>query len=119
MPTRCGEDDFVASGYALMVRFTLRDTPAALQFDSLVARTIEGVRTEAGTLVYAVHTPVDEPLVRVFYELYANRAAFEVHEEQPHTQHFLVAREELLSHVEVTFLDELRSLSKRPETEQS
>ncbi|MFJ9472465.1 putative quinol monooxygenase [Streptomyces caniferus] len=109
----------MASGYALLVRFTLRDTSAALQFDDLVAQTIDGVRAEAGTLVYAVHTPVEEPLVRVFYELYADRAAFQAHEGQAHTRHFLAAREPLLSNVEVTFLDELKGLSKRPGTEQS
>ncbi|MFH9016108.1 putative quinol monooxygenase [Streptomyces sp. NPDC017943] len=109
----------MASGYALVVRFTLRDTSAARQFDDLVAQTIEGIRTEAGTLVYTVHTPVDEPLVRVFYELYADREAFQAHEDQAHTQHFLEAREAHLSSVEVTFLNELDGLSKRPETEQS
>ncbi|WP_329156351.1 antibiotic biosynthesis monooxygenase (plasmid) [Streptomyces sp. NBC_01456] len=119
MLTRRGEDDFVTSGYALVVRFTLRDSSAARQFDDLVALTIEGIRTEAGTLVYSVHTPVDEPLVRVFYELYADRDAFQAHEDQAHTQRFLAAREELLSNVEVTFLNELEALSKRPGTEQA
>ncbi|MFF8604061.1 putative quinol monooxygenase [Streptomyces sp. NPDC015232] len=120
MLTRRGEEeDFVASGYALVVRFTLRDASAALEFDDLVARTVEDVRTEAGTLVYAVHTPVDEPLVRVFYELYADRDAFQAHESQAHTQRFLAAREALLSNVEVTFLNELKGLSKRPGTEES
>lgn len=109
----------MTSGYALVVRFSLRDTSAALQFDDLVTQTIEGIRSEAGTLVYAVHTPVNEPLVRVFYELYADRAAFQAHEDQAHTRHFLAAKEELLSNVEVTFLDELGGLSKRPGTEQA
>ncbi|MGW5851843.1 putative quinol monooxygenase [Streptomyces sp. NPDC055254] len=109
----------MTSGYALVVRFTLRDTSAARQFDDLVALAIEGIRTEAGTLVYAVHTPVDEPLVRVFYELYTDRDAFQAHEDQAHTQHFLAAREALLSNVEVTFLNELEGLSKHPGTEQA
>lgn len=107
------------SGYALAVRFTLQDATAARQFDDLVAQTIEGIREEVGTLVYAVHTPVGEPLVRVFYELYADRAAFKAHEDQPHTRRFLSAREELLSDVEVTFLDELEGLSKRPGRQRS
>jgi quinol monooxygenase YgiN len=119
MLTRRREEDFVACGYALLVRFTLRDTSAAQLFDDLVARTIEGIRGEAGTLVYSVHTPVDEPLVRVFYELYADRDAFQAHEDQAHTQRFLAAREALLSNVEVTFLNELEGLSKRPGTEQA
>lgn len=105
------------SGYALTVRFTLRDAAAAQQFDALVAQTAEGIRTEPGTLVYAVHVPVDEPLVRVFYELYASPDAFQAHEQQGHTRHFLTAREEFLASTEVTFLNELAALSKRPGAE--
>jgi len=117
MPTRRGEEDLVPSGYALTVRFTLRDGQAAQQFDQLVAQTIPGIRTEPGTLAYVVHTPEDEPLVRVFYELYADRDAFAAHEDQDHTKRFLAAREQLLSGVDVTFLNELEELSKRPEAE--
>ncbi|MGW9375022.1 putative quinol monooxygenase [Streptomyces xanthophaeus] len=104
----------MASGYALTVRFSLRDTESARLFDALVARTAEGIRAEPGTLVYVVHTPVGEPLVRVFYELYADRDAFQTHEEQAHTQHFLTAREEFLTSTDVVFLEELQALSKRP-----
>ncbi|EST18046.1 hypothetical protein M878_46110 (plasmid) [Streptomyces roseochromogenus subsp. oscitans DS 12.976] len=99
------------------MRFTLRDAAAARQFDDLVAQTAAGIRTEPGTLVYAVHEPVDEPLVRVFYELYADREAFQAHEDQPHTKHFLAAREQFLTSTEVTFLNELGGLSKRPGSE--
>ncbi|MFD8477481.1 putative quinol monooxygenase [Streptomyces globisporus] len=108
----------MGDGYALVVRFKLRDTSAAQRFDDLVAQTIGGIRGEAGTLVYAVHTPVDEPLTRLFYELYADKEAFQVHEEQPHTRHFLGAREELLSDVQVSFLNEHDDLGKRPSAEQ-
>ncbi len=106
------------SGYALTVRFTLRDAAAAQQFDDLVAQTAVGIRTEPGTLVYAVHEPVDEPLVRVFYELYASREAFQAHEDQAHTKHFLATRDQFLEGTEVTFLNELKELSKRPGSEQ-
>ncbi|WP_327310071.1 antibiotic biosynthesis monooxygenase (plasmid) [Streptomyces sp. NBC_01298] len=109
----------MASGYALTVRFSLRDAEAAGLFDALVSRTAEGIRSEPGTLVYVVHTPVGEPLVRVFYELYANREAFQAHEEQAHTRHFLTAREEYLTSTDVVFLDELQELSKRPGVEES
>lgn len=105
------------SGYALVVRFTLRDTTAAQQFDELVAQTAVGIRTEPGTLVYAVHEPVDEPLVRVFYELYADRDAFQAHEDQAHTKRFLAARSQFLTGTEVTFLNEVAGLSKRPGSE--
>ncbi|MBD3550858.1 putative quinol monooxygenase [Streptomyces sp. SP18CM02] len=106
------KEEAVTSGYALTVRFTTRDADAAEQFDALVARTIEGIRSEPGTLVYVVHVPEGEPLVRVFYELYASRDAFQAHEDQAHTKHFLQEREQHLTSTEVAFLDEL--VGKRP-----
>ncbi|KPC68453.1 antibiotic biosynthesis monooxygenase [Streptomyces sp. NRRL WC-3753] len=106
------KEEQVTSGYALVVRFTTRDADAAQQFDALVARTIEGIRSEPGTLVYVVHVPEDEPLVRVFYELYADRDAFQAHENQHHTKHFLKEREQHLTSTEVTFLNE--TVGKRP-----
>ncbi|MFF8910620.1 putative quinol monooxygenase [Streptomyces olivaceoviridis] len=104
----------VTGGFALTVRFTCRDADAAQQFDALVARTLEGIRTEPGTLVYVSHTPVDEPLVRVFYELYANENAFQAHETQPHTKLMLREREQYLTSTEVQFLNE--KAGKRPES---
>ncbi|MCU7730509.1 antibiotic biosynthesis monooxygenase [Actinoplanes sp. KI2] len=95
----------VADGFGLVVRFLVRDEAAAAGFDALVARTVPEIeRHEPGTLAYVVHTVPTEPLVRVFYELYADRAAFDAHERQPHTRHFLAEREQYLSGVEVTFL---------------
>ncbi|MEV0260684.1 antibiotic biosynthesis monooxygenase [Streptomyces sp. NPDC050617] len=92
--------------YGLVVRFTLRDADAAAAFDALVARTLEGIEAaEPGTLVYVSHRLHDEPLTRVFYELYADRASFDAHERQPHIQRFLAEREQYVSEVEVTFLD--------------
>lgn len=108
------EEEAVTSGYALTVRFTTRDADAAQRFDALVERTLEGIRSEPGTLVYVVHVPEDEPLVRVFYELYASRDAFQAHEDQPHTKHFLKEREQHLASTEVAFLNELTG--KRPAT---
>ncbi|WP_257586060.1 MULTISPECIES: putative quinol monooxygenase [unclassified Streptomyces] len=104
----------MTSGYALTVRFKCRDADAAQQFDALVARTLEGIRTEPGTLVYVSHTPVDEPLVRVFYELYADKNAFEAHENQPHTKRMLAEREQYLVGVDVQFLNE--TAGKRPQS---
>ena len=98
----------MSSGFGLVVRFELHDTKAATAFDELVARTAVGIKAhEPGTLVYVVHSVPDEPNVRVFYELYADRAAFEAHEEQPHTKHFLTEREQYISTFDVTFLEAL------------
>lgn len=107
----------MTSGYALSVRFTTRDADAAQRFDALVARTMEGIREEPGTLVYVVHTPVDEPLVRVFYELYADQTAFQAHEDQPHIKQMLKEREQHLASTEVTFLHEI--VGKRPATREA
>ncbi|MFI6639636.1 putative quinol monooxygenase [Streptomyces sp. NPDC050504] len=98
----------MSMGYALVVRFVLHDQRAATAFDQLCVRTLEGIReAEPGTLSYVIHEPVGEPLVRVFYELYRDRSAFEAHEEQPHTRYFLKEREQYLSEVEVTFLNQI------------
>ncbi|MGC4833468.1 putative quinol monooxygenase [Micromonospora vinacea] len=40
----------------------------------------------------------------MFYELYADRAAFDFHEEQPHIKRLLAEREQYLSGVDVTFM---------------
>lgn len=90
--------------FALVVRFDLKDEQAAAGFDRLVAETAVGIAGEPGTLVYAVHGVEDEPLARVFYEVYRDRAAFEAHEEQEHTRRFLDARHQYLAGVRVEFL---------------
>ncbi|MEU2428634.1 antibiotic biosynthesis monooxygenase [Streptomyces sp. NPDC007861] len=93
-------------GFGLVVRFTLKGETAATAFDALCVATLRGIASlEPGTLIYVSHVPEGEPLVRVFYELYADRAAFKAHEEQPHTQRFLAERGQYLSDVEVTFLN--------------
>jgi quinol monooxygenase YgiN len=91
--------------FGLWVRFTCLDTGSAAAFDQLVAETLPGIReTEPGTLVYAVHRVDGQPLERMFYELYRDRAAFQAHEEQPHTKRFLDARGQYLASYAVEFL---------------
>jgi quinol monooxygenase YgiN len=94
-------------GYGLVVRFTAKDSASAEAFDVLAAETLKGIRQEPGTLVYINHAVPDEPTVRVFYELYADREAFEAHEAQPHVRRFLTERGQYLSSTEVTFLHEI------------
>jgi quinol monooxygenase YgiN len=75
-------------------------------FDALTARALEGIRSlEPGTLAYVVHTSAEHPRRRVFYELYADRAAFEAHETFPHMRTFLDERPAHIDSVEVQFLD--------------
>jgi quinol monooxygenase YgiN len=88
--------------FGLSVRFTCRDADSAARFDRLVAETVPEIRDhEPGTIVYAVHTVEGQPLQRIFYELYRDRAAFDAHEEQPHTRRFLAEREQYLAGREV------------------
>ncbi|MDI3385586.1 antibiotic biosynthesis monooxygenase [Streptomyces sp. B-S-A8] len=92
------------TGFGLVVRFTLREGSEDA-FDALTAKTLEGIRAaEPGTTLYVTHRVPDEPRVRVFYELYEEQAAFAVHEQQPHVQHFLSERERYVDRTEVTFL---------------
>lgn len=92
--------------FGLVVRFTCKDEVSAGAFDQLVSETIGKIETqEPGTLVYAVHRVDGQPLQRIFYELYKDRAAFDAHEEHEHVKRFLGAREELLASVEVDWLD--------------
>ncbi|MGQ4597923.1 antibiotic biosynthesis monooxygenase [Nocardia sp. R6R-6] len=91
--------------FALVVRFDLQDAEKAAEFDKLVAETVQAIaELEPGTLVYATHTVQDEPLSRVFYEVYRDREAFEEHERQPHTRHFLSQREKYIASSRVEFL---------------
>ncbi|MBC6462413.1 putative quinol monooxygenase [Actinomadura sp. HBU206391] len=91
--------------FALVVRFTCKDEASAAAFDEVVAETVPQIKQhEPGTLVYAVHRVEGEPLQRMFYELYTDRAGFDAHESQEHTKRFLATREDLLASVEVDWL---------------
>ncbi|MFF3876856.1 putative quinol monooxygenase [Streptomyces sp. NPDC001978] len=89
------------ANYGLFVRFTLRDG-AGEAFDALIQETTAGIRAhEPGTLVYACHEVEGAPHERIFFELYADRDAFEEHERQPHTRHFLAERSKYVAKTEV------------------
>ncbi|WP_411149608.1 putative quinol monooxygenase [Streptomyces sp. A30] len=89
------------ANFGLFVRFTLREG-AGQAFDALVEATTAGIRAhEPGTLIYSCHEVEGAPNERTFYELYADRAAFEEHERQPHTRHFLSERDKYVEKTEV------------------
>ena len=91
--------------FGLSVRFTCKDQASAEAYDRLVAETIEQIKAnEPGTIVYASHTVKDEPLQRIFYELYADEAAFHAHEAAPHTRRYLAERDQYLAATEVDWL---------------
>ncbi len=91
--------------FGLFVRFTCKDESSAQAYDRLVAETVEAIKaSEPGTLVYASHVVEGQPLQRVCYELYRDRAAFEAHEAAPHTRRYLAERDQYLARTEVDWL---------------
>jgi quinol monooxygenase YgiN len=91
--------------FGLFVRFTCKDQASAEAYDKLVAETIDAIKAnEPGTLVYTSHLVDGEPLQRIFYELYKDKAAFEAHEAAPHTRRYLDQRGQYLASTEVDWL---------------
>jgi quinol monooxygenase YgiN len=91
--------------FGLCVRFTCKDQVSAEAYDQLVAETVEAIKAnEPGTLVYATHTVEGQPLQRIFYELYRDRAAFEAHEAAPATRRYLDQRDQYIASTEVDWL---------------
>jgi len=92
--------------FVIVVRFDLLDEPAAAAFDALTTEALPAILdTEPGTLVYAVHRVEDEPLSRVFYEVYADRAAHQAHEANLPTRRFLDEMQQHLEATRVEFLE--------------
>ena len=90
--------------FALVVRFALFPEQARA-FDALMSRTVAGIRAdEPGTLVYVCCTVEDAPHARLFMEVYADRAAFELHERTPATMRFLTDRTTMIASSRVEFL---------------
>jgi quinol monooxygenase YgiN len=103
--------------FALVVRFDLPDAAAAEAFDALVADVLPGIRSsEPGTLLYLTHTVDGEPLARVFYEAYRDRAGHAEHEARPQTAAFLERVRDLGPQVRLELLtpddDELPAVSR-------
>jgi quinol monooxygenase YgiN len=91
--------------FGLVVRFDLKDAESAKAFDALVAETGKLIESsEPGTLLYTVNTVVDAPLSRIFYEVYADQAAFRAHGESEHVKHFLAEREQYIADLRVEFV---------------
>jgi quinol monooxygenase YgiN len=91
--------------YGLTVRFTCKDEASAEAYDRLVAETVEQIRAhEPDTLIYAVHTVKDQPLQRIFYELYRDKDAFDAHGQTPHGRHYLAERDQYLESADVDWL---------------
>ena len=82
----------------LVVRFDLPDEQSARRFDQLTAEAVAQITAnEPGTLLYITHVVAGEPLSRVFYEVYADEAAFQSHEGAHHVLDFHARKNPLLA----------------------
>ena len=91
--------------FGLCVRFTCKDETSAKAYDRLVTETVEAIKAhEPGTLIYASHLVDGEPLQRICYELYRDKAAFEAHQATPHVRRYQAEREQYLAGTEVDWL---------------
>ena len=83
--------------FGLVVRFDLPDEESARRFDELTAEAVDQITAnEPGTLLYVTHVIAGQPLSRLFYELYADEAAFQAHEQAPHVIDFHARKNPLL-----------------------
>ena len=82
----------------LVVRFDLPDEDSARRFDKLTEEAVAQIAAkEPGTLMYITHVITDEPLSRLFYEVYADEVAFQAHEQAQHVIHFHARKKPLLA----------------------
>jgi quinol monooxygenase YgiN len=99
------------SPFCLLVRFKVRAGQVE-DFDRLMTATVAQIaEREPGTVVYVSHS-TNEPDVRVFFEAYRTRAAFDAHCKQPHIESFMAERSAL---VESFTVEELTPLSAQVE----
>jgi quinol monooxygenase YgiN len=82
--------------YGRIAIYTLLDAGAE-EFDRLAEQVVEQVQTgEPGTLAYVVHGVPSAPLQRILYQLYADRAAYDRHQERPYVAEFEARRRPLV-----------------------
>lgn len=99
--------------YALLVRFELEEGHENA-FDDLVDKTLRDIEAnEPETIVYLSHASPDRSNERVFYELYADDAAFDAHEQADHVRRFLTERQQhLRGEPEVSVLRPMRGMTR-------
>jgi quinol monooxygenase YgiN len=82
----------------LVVRFDLVDDESAARFDELTEEAVAQITAkEPGTLTYVTHEIRGAPLSRLFYEVYADEAAFQAHEQAEHVIDFHARKAPLLA----------------------
>jgi quinol monooxygenase YgiN len=85
------------SGYVILVDFLLKPGSKAEFRRAIDANAKASCRTEAGCRQFDVVEPRDDPDRIVLYEIYDDRAAFEVHLKTPHLAAFEAASNHLVT----------------------
>jgi quinol monooxygenase YgiN len=81
-----------------LLRVDCRDDAAADEFDKLTARVFQQVsHHEPGTLVFANHMVAGQPLTRVFYEIYRDQKAANIHSRGEALQQLLASQDALVA----------------------
>jgi len=87
-PGTSGADPVEAHLFGQIAIYTLIEDRVA-DFDRLTRRVVRQVREhEPDTLVYIVHAVPSAPMQRILYEVYRDRAAYEMHRRQPYVVTF-------------------------------
>src|SRR5580693_2455643 len=82
--------------YGRIAIYTLLEAGAD-EFDRLAEQVVDQVRTgEPDTLAYVAHSVPSAPLQRILYQLYADRAAYDRHQERPYVAEFESRRRPLV-----------------------
>src|SRR5580704_1207789 len=82
--------------YGRIAIYTLLEAGAD-EFDRLAQQVVDQVRTgEPDTLAYVAHSVPSAPLQRILYQLYADRAAYDRHQERPYVAEFESRRRPLV-----------------------
>ena len=85
-----------------LLRVECRDDAAAAEFDALTAKVFQRVSDhEPSTLVFASHGVEGQPLTRVFYEVYRDQAAANLHARGKPLRELLAREDSLVAGVQI------------------
>jgi quinol monooxygenase YgiN len=99
-----------------MLRVDCRDAAAADEFDKLTASVFQQVTCdEPGTLVFASHLVAGQPLARVFYEIYRDQEAADIHARGEALRQLLASQHALVAgfHIDQLTLELAKGLPLR------
>lgn len=91
--------------FALVIRLDLVDEKAADAFDRLTEEAVAQVTAHGIPLTYATYRVDQEPLARIFYEVYADETAFKKHQQTDYMRAYHEAKQPLIAARRLEFLN--------------